>query len=120
MIVTDSDTITRAQKQMNSCALDLAKMSADVADAKTVKEFSSDRLKRAFSVEVAGFLDAGDSGVAAEHKARASKEYGTHLHDLAEQYKTALRIIEQHDALKTKFESARSILSVEKTKIGIL
>lgn len=105
---------------MNKCAIALEEMANDVADAKTVKEFNSDRLKRAFSVEVARFLEAGDSGVAAEHKARASAQYGSHLHDLNEQYQTALRVIEQHEALHIKFDSARSILSVEKQKLGLL
>lgn len=95
-------------------------MASDVADAKTVKEFSSDQLKRAFSVTVATFLEAGDGVGASEHKARASAPYGASLHDLSEQYKTALRVIELHDALKVKFESARSILSTEKAKIGLL
>lgn len=116
----DNETITKAEQQMNRCALDLERLAQDVADAKTVKEFSSDRLKRAFSVTVAEFLEAGDSAAAAEHKSRASKTYGTSLHDLAEQYKAAMRVIEQHSALQTKFESARSILSVEKAKIGLL
>lgn len=117
---TDNDLITQAEKQLHRCAKDLQALSQDVADAKTVKEFSGDRLKRAFSVEVASFLEAGDSGVAAEHKARASKQYGTHLHDLEEQYKSALRVIEQQESLRTMFESARSILSTEKAKIGLL
>lgn len=117
---TDNDLITQAEKQLHRCAKDLQGLAQDVADAKTVKEFSSDRLKRAFSVTVAEFLEAGDSGVAAEHKARASKPYGTSLHDLSEQYQSALRVIEKHDALKVMFESARSILSTEKAKLGLL
>lgn len=120
MSLTDNDTITQAQKQMNRCALDIAKMTNDLADAKTIKEFSSDRLKRAFSVEVERFLTAGDSAAAAEHKARASAQYGSALHDLSEQFKTAMRVIEQFEALKTKFESARSILSCERTKLGLI
>lgn len=120
MSITDNDRMTAAQKQMNGCAMELVKMANDVADAKTVKEFSSDRLKRAFSVEVERFLSDGDSAAAAEHKARASVPYGTNLHDLAEQYKTAMRVIEQHDAVKVKFESARSILAVERQKMGLL
>lgn len=119
-MATDHDTIKRVQQQMNRCALDLAKLANDVGDAKQVREFSGDRLKRAFSVTVAGFLAEGDSGVAAEHKARASTAYGTALHDLGEQYKTAMRVIEKHEALKVQFESARSLLSVEKAKLGIL
>lgn len=118
--MTDHDTITKAQAQMNRCAMDLATMSNDVGDAKQVKEFSSDRLKRAFSVAVIEFLDAGDSGVASEHRARAGKTYGAALHDLGEQYKSAMRVIEKYEALKVQFESARSLLSVEKAKLGIL
>lgn len=119
MSLTDSDTIAKAQRQMNNAALELVKMANDVADAKTIKEFSSDRLKRAFSVEVSRCLDAGTGVGAAEHQARASKEYGTSLHDLSEQYKAAMRVIEQHDATKVKFESARSILSTEKAKMSL-
>lgn len=117
---TDNDTIIRAQAQLNRCALDLEAMSNDVGDAKTIKEFSSDRLKRALSVTVAEFLEAGEGVGASEHKSRASAVYGAALHDLQEQYKTAMRIIEKHDAIKAKFESARSILSTEKAKIGLL
>ncbi len=118
-MLADHDNILTAQHQMNAAAMDLAKMTADVADAKTVREFSSDRLKRAFSVTVAEFLEAGDSGVAAEHKSRASKAYGVHLHDLMEQYKTAMRVIEKHEALKISYECARSILSTEKAKMSL-
>lgn len=118
-MITDSDTIAKAQKQMNRCALALAKLANDVADAKTVKEFNSDRVKRALSIETASFIDTGDSVSGSEHKARASDRYGSQLHDLSEQYKTAMRIIEESESLKIQFESARSILSCEKTKLSI-
>lgn len=118
-MLTDSDTIGKAQKQMNAAALEIAKLSNDVADAKTIKEFNSDRIKRALSTEVARFLAEGDTGVAAEHKARASAQYGTHLHDLEEQYKSAMRSIERYEGLKVRFESARSILAVERQKIAL-
>ncbi len=119
MSLTDNDTITTAQRQMNNAASDLVKMANDVADAKTIKEFNSDRLKRALSVEVSRCLETGSGVGVSEHAARASKEYGTHLHDLSEQYKAAMRVIEQHDATKVKFESARSILSTEKAKMNL-
>lgn len=118
--MTDSDTIKKAEAQLQKCAKMLEAMSNDVGDAKTVKEFTSDRLKRALSVTVAEFLEAGDSAAAAEHKSRASKPYGSALHDLGEQYRSAMRVIEKHDATKSLFESARSILSTEKAKIGLL
>lgn len=118
-MLTDSDTIGKAQKQMNSAALEIAKMANDVADAKTIKEFSSDRLKRAFSVEAERFITAGDTASASEHKARASAQYGSQMHDLSEQYKSAMRVIEKFEGLKIRFESARSILSVERQKLGL-
>lgn len=117
---TDSDTIVKAEAQLNRCALGLEQMAFDVADARTIREFSSDRLKRAFSGAVAEFLVAGDGLGASEHKARASAQYGAHLTDLELQYKEAMRVIEKHDALKASFESARSILSCERAKIGLL
>jgi hypothetical protein len=119
-MLTDQDTITQAQAQLNRCALDLAKLGNDVADARAIREFSSDRLKRAFSVEVTRFLEGGESAAASEHKARASAQYGAHLADLMEQHRQALRVIEQYDGLKVQFESARSILSVEKSKLGLI
>lgn len=118
--MSDNDTITKAEAQLNRCAKALELMSQDVADAKTIKEFASDRLKRAFSGAVTEFLIAGDGLGASEHKARASAQYGSHLTDLELQYKAAMRIIEKHDATKALFESARSILSTEKAKIGLL
>lgn len=119
-MLTDQDTIIQAQAQLNRCALDLAKLGNDVADARTIREFSNDRLKRAFSIEVERFLSAGESAAASEHKARASAQYGAHLADLMEQFKAAARVIEQYDGLKVQFESARSILSVEKSKLGLM
>ncbi len=119
-MLTDQDTITQAQAQLNRCALALAELGNDTADARTIREFSNDRLKRAFSVEVTRFLSAGDSATASEHKARASEQYGAHLADLMNQHKEALRVIEKWDGLKVQWESARSLLSVEKIKMGLI
>lgn len=116
----DHHTILKAQAQMQRCVKKLEALANDVADARTIKEFNSDRLKRALSVTVAEFLATGESGVAAEHKARASAVYGAQLHDLMEQYKTAMRVIEQHSALQAMFDSSRSLLSTEKAKLGLL
>lgn len=118
-MIADHDTVLSAQRQMNQAALDLAKMANDVADAKFVKQYDSDRLKRAFSVAVATFLGQGNSATAAEHLARAGDHYGTAMFDLGEQYKSAMRVIEKHNATMVKYESARSLLSLEKAKINL-
>lgn len=118
--LSDADPMIRAEEQMMQCVLELERIAQDLADAKTVREFSSDRLKRAFSVSVEEFLTAGDSGVAAEHKARAGKAYGAALHDLSQQYQAAMRVIERANALQVMHESARSILSTEKAKLSLI
>lgn len=105
---------------MQKCVLALEKISDDAADARQVKDFNTDRSKRALAIVVADFLEKGESAAAAEWKARSSPVYGSALHDLMEQYKAALRVIEKQDALRTKFEASRSLLSVEKAKMGLL
>lgn len=118
--MTDSTIVARAQAQLQRCALALDAMANDVADARQIKEFSHDRCKRALSIGVAEFLESGESAAAAEHKARGSKAYGTSLHDLSEQYKAAMRCIESYEAQRVLWESARSLLSVERAKISML
>lgn len=118
--MTDHDTIKQAQRQMQKAALELTKLADDVADARTIKEFSHERTKRALSVHVAAFLEAGESGVSAENKARASALYGSALHDLSEQFKTAMRVLEKADALRVLWDSARSVLAAEKAKLGMV
>lgn len=118
--MTDDSTILQAQQQMQKAALALAQMSDDLADAKQIKEFNHDRHKRALSMVVTEFLSLGESAAAAEHHARASTSYGTQLHDLGEQYRSAMRVIEKADALRVIFESSRSLLSVERAKLGLL
>ncbi len=114
------DTVIRAQAQLQKCALRLADMAEAIADAKQIKEYDSDRRKRALADVVAGLLEMGESAAAAEHKARASKGYGDELSKLSLQYREALRVIEKADAQRVLWESARSLLSVERAKIGIL
>lgn len=118
--LTDSDTIFRAQKQMQTAAKALAEMSESIADARQIKEYDSDRRKRALADVVSVLLDSGESAAAAEFKARASKSYGDALIQLGVQYREAMRAIEKAEAQRVLFEAARSLLSCEKAKMGLL
>ncbi len=118
--MTSDQIIRNAQAQLQRCAKALEAMANDVADAKQVKEFSHDRCKRALSVTVAQFLETGESAAAAEHKARGSTTYGTALHDLGEQYKAAMRVIEAQEAQRALFQAAQSLLAVERVKLGMI
>lgn len=104
---------------MQEAALEMQRLSGDVADAKQIKEFQDIRLKRILSVLVVAELKSEKSVAAAEHYARASDSYGSQINDLADQYKAALRVIESYESCKVRFESARSILSMEKQKLTL-
>lgn len=119
-MVADNDTLTQAEEQLNRAALELGAMAQDVADAKVVREYSGDRQKQALSVSVAAFLKGSMAVSAAEHMARGSAGYASTFATLQAQYQAAMRVIEKYEATKAKFEAARSILSVEKAKIGLM
>lgn len=106
--------------QLQRAAKTLEGMAVELAAAKQVKEFNHDRCKQVLSICVAVFLEGGESAAAAEHKARASNAYGERLIELQMQYRSALETIEKADAAKVLFEAARSLLSVERAKIGLL
>ena len=97
----------------------MQKMAPELATARQVKEFSSDRLKRAFSVLVVQEINNGKSAAAAEHTARSTDRWGADLNDLSEQHRSALRVIEEYNAMQTQYEAARSLLSVEKEKMKL-
>lgn len=119
-MLTDADSIAEAQRRMNDAALALAKMAPEVATAKQVKEYDGERRKRALAVFVMEQLKQEKMSTSlAEHAARASDGWGASLNDLGEQLKSALRVIETHDATMILYESSRSVLSMEKAKIGI-
>ena len=118
--MTSSDTISQAQRQMQKAALELVVMSNDFADSKQIIAYDSDRRKQALAASVNIFLDSGESAAAAEYRARGGIPYAENLTALAAQYNAALRVIEKYEATKILWESSRSLLSVEKAKIGLL
>lgn len=97
---------------------ELAAMTADVAKARVIKEFTNDRLKRALATQVREFLVAGDSATASETKGRASLGYGEALDALSADLENAEGVITRHDAARVKWESIRSALSCLKAVTG--
>lgn len=108
---SDFSTIESAQRQLAQASEELSGMTESVAKARQVREFHSDRLKRALAVSVREFLAAGDSATAADTKGRASVAYGEALDQLSIQYGAAEAVIAKWEATRIHWESARSILS---------
>ncbi len=83
----------------------------EIAKARQVKEFSSDRMKRALALSVREFLAAGDSAAASETKGRASVAYGEAIEELSKQFEAAESVISRWTAVQARFDASRSILS---------
>jgi hypothetical protein len=90
----------------------LAGMSGSVAQARGIREYDSDRRKRALALPAREFIATGDSATAAETKARASVAYGETLDQLQMDLTAAEKCIADHEAARVKWESIRSALAV--------
>lgn len=108
-------------ERLNTAAVRLAKMTPLVAKARQIREFCSDRRKRALAVAVQEVMQAEPncSAAAAEHKARASLSYRETMLNLADEFTMAEQAIADHEARKVEWESARSLLSTHKAISGI-
>lgn len=116
----DYSTIEQISERLVEASSALGLMAERVAKAKQVKEYDSDRRKRALSVVVASRLSFGESATAAEHQARATEAYAEMMKTHAEQLASAETVIAEWDALKIKWETARSLLSVQKSLVANL
>lgn len=116
----DYGTVRQAELQLQKAAKALEAMADQVAAAKQIKEYDSDRRKRILSICVSSFLELGESATAAEHKARASKAYEEAFAKLVVEYRSALEVIERYEAQRILWESSRSLLSMEKAKVSML
>lgn len=116
----DHSTVTQAQIQLQRTAKALEGMAIELALAKQVKEYDGNRQKRILAIAMKIYLDQGESAAAAECKGRAGDYYFNAMTELAGEYKSALEVIEKYEAQRVLWESARSLLSVEKAKINLL
>lgn len=116
----DYSTIEAISERLIESSEALGAMADAVAKARQVREYDSDRRKRALSCAVADFLKAGESATAAEHHARASESYAEMMKTRGKDYAEAEAVITEWEAAKIKWETARSLLSVQKSLVANL
>jgi len=109
------EQVIAAQNGMNEAISTLDTLKSSVALAKQVVEFSNDRCKSALSVLVVEFIKQDMSVSAAEHHARADSRYKVSMKEIMTQTGAAERTLKEWELAKLKFESARSILSAERS-----
>lgn len=111
--IQDYSDIASLQRQMIETSDEISSIADDVAKARQLREWDSERRKTALSCQVAPLL-ATMSAAAAEHTARASKEYQAMIAQLQLQLLTAEKAISKWEALRCKWDSLRSCLSSSK------
>lgn len=115
----DIHDVTKITYELESARDELAGMVDDVGKAKQVKEWDSERRKAALAKYVSPLL-ASSSVSAAEHTARASEGYIEAMRVLQRDLYDAERTLAQYEAIKCKWESARSILGMQRALAGNL
>lgn len=102
------------QKQLQTAVNALNGMTAQVASARHVREYDSDRRKRVLAIAAMPFLKAGESYSASETEARASQSYADAMKQLGNELVAAEKVLADWDAKRIQIEIARSLLSLSK------
>ena len=120
-MATSFEDISAAQKAMTDSIKKMETLKSSFAMAKQIVELAGERRKTTLSRLVVKYLDTGiKSSAEAEHRARACPEYKSEMQEIMQQTAKAEEIICEYHILGKHYESARSILIVEKTLIGNL
>lgn len=117
--MSDFSDILRITAELESARDELGRMADQVAKAKQIREWDSERRRAALSREVAPLLVS--MGVsAAEHSARASESYVNAMRLLQRDLYEAEQMLAKYEAVKCRWESARTMASLQKAIAGNL
>lgn len=122
MPASDYTDIESLSEQLMEVSNELTKRTKLVASARQIREYDGDRRKRALSLSVRDVMNAAPdtSATAAEHKARACDGYGDSMNKLRDELRQAETVVAEWEALKIRFESLRSLLSIQKQIVNNL
>ncbi len=98
----------------------LNRMAGPVSMARHVREYDSDRRKRALAIAAMPLLTAGASSAAADTEARASGPYEAAMKQLSKEFVAAEKVLAEWDATRIQVEVLRSLLSLQKSQIANL
>lgn len=113
----DWTDVAELQKKMADTCDTINGMAQDVGLARHVLEYDSDRRKRALARAMQPALAGGDSAAKAEAEARASEPYGKELNQLAKEHSNAEQTITAWEVAKLQWETARSLLAIQREGI---
>jgi hypothetical protein len=112
--LSDSDEIYALQKRLTEITDRMARLVPQVGKARQIREFASDRRKRALAKAQVTFLGDRESAAAAEAKARASFPYGEEMLAQEKTLRLAEQALAEWDALHCQFDATRTLISANK------
>lgn len=111
----DYSSIEAISERLIEASDAIGNMASRVAMARQVRDYDGDRRKKALSCAVKDSQATGAASItAAEHQARASESYANAMLELSKSYRSAEQTIAEWEAAKIKWETARSLLSIQK------
>lgn len=115
-IKADYSTVEELQRRMVEQCDCLDNLVEAVAKARQIQDYSSDRKKNALATFVCREQDKekGLSVSMAEHRARCNKGYEARMLELTKEDLEAETLTTQWEVHKLRWETARSLLSIQK------
>lgn len=120
MPAPDHSEIVSIEKRMKTAAKRMHEMVGEMATAMTVLEYDGDRRKNLLARYALPHIKAGESAAASETLARADSAYDAELNQLMGQYELAQSTRKKHDAEHVSWETARSLLSMQRQQLNTL
>ena len=114
---SDYSDVMEFQKRLAEASRALNDMAQEVGMSKHIQEYDSDRRKQALARAMTAPLAGGESAAKAEATARADKVYAQELSVLAKQHQAACETETAWAAQKIAWETARSLLSMQKETV---
>jgi hypothetical protein len=117
--LADWGDVASLQQRLAELAEKLGSMVADVGRARQVIEYDSDLKKRALARATSAALAGGESYNKAEAEGRSNEAYHAEIKVLAKQLESAYTVTAEWEATKCAWETARSLLSMQKEQIRL-
>jgi len=117
--MSDYSDTSKVEKKLKEASDRMDSLAPHVGHAKQILRFNNERCKGLLAKYAAPFLLDGESSSAANTKARANPVYQEELQVLIDQLEDSNKTISEWEAVKVKYESARSLLSLEKEKMRL-
>lgn len=115
--VADWSSVEELQRKMVASVKAMEQMASSIGAARQVIEYNGDQRKRCLAIVALPLIKAGASSAASETESRASEQYGAALKQLAKELAMAETVRAEYENLKLQWETARSLLSLQKESI---